>query len=486
MPDAQAFLNLVKEQSKSFFSSVPEGTIIRVLSHLDADGLSSAAIATATLRQSEYPFRLSILPTLDEDAVKERIDEKDTHIIFLDLGSGQLSLLAEKLGDRHILILDHHELDDACDPKDLPSGFFHVNPHLCGFDGNCDISGSGVTYFWSKVMAAPSDLSALALVGAIGDIQENNGFDGLNKHILEDALNDQHIEQKRMLKMYGAHQKPLVRLLANSDLKIPGISSGDATERFLTSLGISTSIGNLPTKLCDLTAGEMEKLAKAIIDKRKSLTKPDDIYWNSYLLRGEEDGTIRRDAREISTLLNACGRLSKPSVGIGLLLCDDKCRQLASVVHTAYKKKIVESIKWYREQEDDQAVQRSENVIAINAGKNVLPTMIGTLASIIANDAKVEAGTYVLSLADAENGMTKVSVRIAGSRDEELESHMKDIDLSGTMKSIIETFGQGQSGGHAMAAGAVIPQGKEQEFLQIAVPELNKRPIMCAPVQKAD
>ena len=50
-----------------------------------------------------------------------------------------------------------------------------VNPHLYGIDGATEVSGSGVAYFAAKAVNAENmDLAPIALVGALGDMQDKN------------------------------------------------------------------------------------------------------------------------------------------------------------------------------------------------------------------------------------------------------------------------------------------------------------------------
>src|SRR3989344_2273127 len=81
---------------------------VRVISHLDADGLSSAAIILKTLRRNENEFILSIVRQLDENIVKELSLENYNYFLFADLGSGFLSIIDRYLNDRKVFVLDHH------------------------------------------------------------------------------------------------------------------------------------------------------------------------------------------------------------------------------------------------------------------------------------------------------------------------------------------------------------------------------------------
>ncbi len=67
-----------------------------------------------------------------------------------------------------------------------------LNPHLYGIDGATDVSGSGVAYFAAKALnPANVDLAPIALVGALGDMQdkyEQRSLKGLNEIIVNDAV----------------------------------------------------------------------------------------------------------------------------------------------------------------------------------------------------------------------------------------------------------------------------------------------------------
>ena len=60
--------NLIKDFTNEF-REIKEP--IKVISHLDADGLTSAAIISKTLKRNDNEFSLSIVRQLDEDKIRE-------------------------------------------------------------------------------------------------------------------------------------------------------------------------------------------------------------------------------------------------------------------------------------------------------------------------------------------------------------------------------------------------------------------------------
>ena len=68
--------------------------LIKVISHYDTDGITSAAIFTRALERWNKKFSLQIVKGLDEQFI-ETLPE-DQILIFLDLASGSLDYLGEK------------------------------------------------------------------------------------------------------------------------------------------------------------------------------------------------------------------------------------------------------------------------------------------------------------------------------------------------------------------------------------------------------
>src|SRR3989344_7501802 len=100
-----SFFDSIKEAS-SQFSKIK--TPIRIISHLDTDGLSSAAILIKTLVKLNKVFSLSIVKQLSINVLNEFKNEEYENYIFLDLGSGHLKEINSVLKSRNIFILDHH------------------------------------------------------------------------------------------------------------------------------------------------------------------------------------------------------------------------------------------------------------------------------------------------------------------------------------------------------------------------------------------
>src|SRR3989338_2192406 len=446
------FLTSIKEAT-NYFSKITKP--IRIISHLDADGLSSASIMVKTLKRLDKIFILSIVKQISPQLLEELKRESYETYLFLDTGSGNLNEINNALKDRTVFILDHHQ------PQDVKTNFFHINPLLFNLDGAKEISGAGVTYLFSKELDERNkDLAYLAILGAIGDTQEGKGFIALNKEILQDAVSSNKVEIKLGLRMFGSQTRPLYKVLEYStDPYIPGITGNEQSAiEFLNEVGIDPN-----RKLIHLTETKLKNLVAAIIIKRMgSEEEPEDVLGNIYLLKDEKEESPTKDLKEFSTLLNSCGRLNKPSLGIGACLNDEKSKKEAISLLMDYKKEIINSLNWFYKNKNSPSIIETPKLVIINAEHNIRDTIIGTVTSMISKSNLYKPGTILISLAHTLDADTKISIRISGYK------IPKDVNLKEILGKITEKLGY-TTGGHTFAAGSVIPQEKEREFIKIAL-----------------
>lgn len=460
MTKYNSFKEHIKEAAARF-KTIDKKETIRVISHLDSDGICAASILINALKHENRKYIISIVQNLDKDIIAKLQAEKYNYYVFTDIGSGQLNTINSLLTNKKVFILDHHSPESEKTEKNIT----HVNPHLFEIDGGKEISGSGVVYFFSKFLTNKILLPHIAIIGAIGDVQEEDGFMNLNNEILEEAIKLKKIKKSRGLRVFGAHTKPLHKILEYcSDPKIPGVSGSESGAiQFLQEIGIESRKGNEWKKIIDLSQDEIKKLTAAIILRRADMENPENILSNRYVLVDEEKGTTFRTVKEFSTLLNACGRMKKPSIGIGVCLDNKSQKKKALKVLADYKKEIVNAIRWYKSNSDK--IIKDNNFIIINAEENIQATVIGTLASIISKSNDLKEGTFILSLARNSKNTTKASLRIMGNGNADLKKIMTEICID------IENS---EAGGHMEAAGAVLPTEKEKEFIDKAVEVLKK------------
>lgn len=405
------------------------------------------------------PYSTTILQQLTEKIMDGFAAENYTHYIFADLGSKHLGMMHEQMKTKKIIVLDHHELP----AKHEYSNIMLASPHLYDLDGGREISASGISFLFSlAVNDKIRSMAPIAIVGAVGDIQENNGFLPLNNEILEMAKAQGLIEVRRGLRCFGANTRPVHKILEYSnDPVIPGVSGSESSAiNFLLQMGINPQNSDGGWKiLSDLTDEEKGRLFAAITMTRTGRDNPEDILGFQYVLCKETE-PIFRDAKEFATLLNACGRLNKASLGIGACLSNQKIQKKALALMQDYRKEIAGSLRWFKDQRGKNGhVIEDKGFIIINAEDNIRSSIIGTLASMLARSGEVAQGTLILSMAQTEADITKVSLRMAGENGE--------VELHKIVQAIVEKVG-GEAGGHMQAAGAMIPTAIEQEFIETA------------------
>ena len=260
--------------------------------------------------------------------------------------------------------------------------------------------------------------------------------------------------------MFGSQTRPLYKVLEYStDPYIPGITGNEQSAiEFLNEVGIDPN-----RKLIHLSETELKNLVAAIIIKRMgSEEEPEDVLGNIYLLKDEKEESPTKDLKEFSTLLNSCGRLNKPSLGIGACLNDEKSKKEAISLLMDYKKEIINSLNWFYKNKNSPSIIETPKLVIINAEQNIRDTIIGTVTSMISKSNLYKPGTILISLAHTLDADTKISIRISGYK------IPKDVNLKEILGKITEKLGY-TTGGHTFAAGSVIPQEKEREFIKIAL-----------------
>src|SRR3989338_2408518 len=368
MDKYENFYEQVRKAAKKF-KEVDKKETVRLISHLDADGISACSIFVKLLNNENRKYVVSIVPQLNKEILSEFALENYKHYVFTDIGCGIISSMKEFLPGRDILILDHHNPEDT----EIPDNITIINPHYSGIDGGKEISGAGVVYYFAKeVDPKIEDIAHIAIIGAVGDIQDEDGFLKLNNEILETAIKKNKIEVKRGLRIFGGHTKPLHKALEYcTDQYIPGVTGSESGAiQFLYDLGIEPKSGSNWKKIIHLNDEEMKKLVTGIIMRRLGEDSPEDVLGNVYILKEEHDESPTKEVKEFATLLNACGRMGKASLGIGACLGDQKIKDKAIRNMSDYKKQIIDAINWYNGNKYSENIIEREGHIIINAKDN--------------------------------------------------------------------------------------------------------------------
>jgi len=447
---------------------------IHIVSHLDADGLAAAGVIGTALARLDATFRIRIERWLDERIVESIIADKPSLVVFSDFGSGDLDVLNSELKGKVIVVLDHHQPVGKADPA-----FVHVNPHLFEIDGSRDVSSAGIAYFVGKALdKANVDLASVAIVGALGDLQdkyEQRGLGGPNALVVEDAQKAGYLKTETDLMFFGRETRPIHKALACTTTPfIAGISGEeDRSLAFLVSLGITPKKGEKWRALRDLAEDEKKRLFNALADYMASRGLAGDVplslRGSVYTLTREEPWTSLRDAREFSVLLNATGRMNKPSLGIAICMGDrGAALEEANAVLEEYRGTITKYLNWLMEPNMGR-IEELGNIYVVRGEGVVDDKIIGTVSSILSTSLKKpEKPVIAYSIVPKEN-LAKISARTIDM------VVRKGLNLGEILRVAAEKC-SGKGGGHNIAAGAQVPINELDAFIK-TVDELVKEQL---------
>ena len=451
------------DESLSFFKDKISDCIkskksISVTTHIDCDGLTSGSIITKALIRAGANCTVRTSKEFSKNVLESfKTDSRDFHVIT-DLGGGFADELDKTLGDNWI-VLDHHQIpDEEIDNQNV------INSWKYGIDGGVDICAGGMAYLASVAIdERNSDLSAIAVVSALGDRQdqgERKSFTGKNFEIANTAKELGLVDIDLDLLLVGRETRPLADALAfTSQPFIEGLTwNRDTCLSLLHSSGVDLKEEGRWRVPAELNEDEkrlvIESITKFAAGKNATEIMSELIGY-TYTFPREDNRSFLRDGREFSTMLNSCGRIDRSGVGMAVCMGDrNKILREAETILTDYRKMIREYMNILSNER--WRISESETCIMVN-GEDIVPeTMTGTISSLIAGSPK-NSGKIVILRTKAEENTIKFSSRKAfGCK--------SDINLSEIMRTGAEKF-EGIGGGHNAAAGAKITKDKLDEFL---------------------
>jgi RecJ-like exonuclease len=457
-----SFLDSAKQAAKAIVETVEDDGLIHVFSHLDADGVAAGGIIGKALLRLDARFRIRITQWIEEK-IFEVLSDRPQLIVFSDLGSGYTDLLREKLADFKIVILDHHQVVG----KDS-TNFVHVNPHLNGIDGARDISGAGVAYFVAKAIDEVNvDSAPVAVVGALGDLQDKYDqrmLGGMNERIVEEAAQAGILTVEKDLIFFGRETRPIHRMLANTTTPfIPGISGEEGNSlAFLKSLNIEPRNGEKWRALRDLSDDEKRRLCTALADYLLSKRLRFDVgalIGHVYVLNREEPWTPLRDAREFAVLLNATGRMDRPSLGVTVCMGNrGPAFEEAVKVLEDYRRAINKYLGWVMEK--PERMREMENIYVVYGENFINDKIVGAISSILSGGLPNPEKPLIAYANVEDQGLAKISARTVDA------IVARGINLGDIMQTAAEKC-DGKGGGHNIAAGAQVPLDKINTFISI-------------------
>ena len=463
-PDLKALMARQASEAANILDLSKRGSRVLVVTHIDADGLSSGSIAFSALARKDVAVSLRALPDLDQRAIDGLKADKFDFYLLTDLGTGLLGALSKAFGDS-FAVIDHHQI-----PAGDSSHSRLVNAWNYGYDGGSEACSATMAYTFAKAVdeKANLDLSALALVGALGDRQDRGperSLGGLNKLALDDAVSQGLVSVSKDLVFFGRETRPVHEAISMSAApSIPGLSGAkDAALASLTNSGFKLKEGGRWRTLGELSEEEKGKVTEVITGFIASSGGGSELLSELvglvYDFEYEDPLTPLRDAREFSSLLNACGRMERTDLGIAICLGDrEGALKEALALVGEYRSKLNKAIQ--KLQAETDKIATNGNVMFVMGEGFIEERMTGSVSSLLASSERYRDKLVIVRTRSGEAEL-KYSSRLG-------DSYAGKVNLGEVMRAAAEGVG-GVGGGHSMAAGAKIPFARREEFTKLVM-----------------
>lgn len=453
---------------KEFFEKVREGADFLkgrddfvVCHHYDADGITSGSIVTKALLRMGKKVKPFGIKQLYSDTITE-IKSIGKNMVFTDFGSSYINELREAFGEGNFMVIDHHQ-------KGSGQYQFHVNPMEFGIEGGSSISSSGIAYLTAKAIDQKNmDLAGIGIVGAVGDMQDfNTGkLVGLNESILmEDGIQNGVLNKKIDLRLYGRISRPLTQFLMYSTSPLLPMLTGNEENciKFLHNNQIPLKEGDSWNSYEDLSPEDKKNLSTALILHLNSYNVPEwkikELIGEVYTLVREEMRSPLRDAKEFSTVLNACGRNKMSSLGLQVCLGDrGEYYGRALGMLADHRKNLAQGIQFVKE----RGLEEMKGFYFFDATTSTIQeSIVGIIAGMLYSSGIIQPNKPIIAFAKAEDGNIKVSGRAT------TELTRRGVNLGKSLKEVCGELSEyAEGGGHVIAAGCRIKIEEQKEFLE--------------------
>jgi len=448
-----------RDIAKILLESIERDANILLVTHHDADGLSAGGLMGRAIYREGGRFTARTFTDLTEEKINQLVSEKFDLNVFLDLGTVFIKNL-RKVFNEDWIVIDHHQLVEDKDHHLL-------NPYLFEISGDFEISGSGLAYLVAKEMNLRNRaLSYLGIVGAVGDRQDvgkGRKLVSLNREVvLKDAEDLGLIETSEDLIFYGRESRPIHEAIASTLTPyIPVISgNSDMALALLTSLNLKLKEGERWRVISELSLEEKKKIVEGLIPYivgagESSEEALSELFGEVYTLVGEGKGTPLRDAREFASLLNACGRMRAPWVGLLIAMGDrEEAYREGRRIYTEYRRSLTNVM-----QELKMRARPLEAGVAVEfiGDGLVWGSMTGAISSLLSSLKEYEEKIVLVRTVD-EDGKYKISIR-RGRRCRKVNVGQL------AFKAATEVGGVG--GGHEGSAGAKVDREVLMKFVKL-------------------
>jgi RecJ-like exonuclease len=319
------------------------------------------------------------------------------------------------------------------------------------------------------------DLSAIAVVSAVADRQDQGdkrSFFGLNAEILKTAQSLGLVSVDIDIILAGRETRTPHEALAYTLFHyIDGLTwNSEACYVLLKNAGIKLKDnGGRWRVLAEFSQEEKSAIVEAVAkfvgssDKRLSEILLDDLIGYVYTLAREDKRSLLRDAREFSTMLNACGRIGRAGVGIALCMGDrNTALSTGEEIMSTYKMTLRNNIstifseKWRLADDGKTTFVNGDGILE--------EAMLGAVSSLLSRSPSFW-GRVLFVRTLTKDGTYKFSSRKC--------LHCKSQANLGVIMRQCSKALNGAGGGHSAAAGCSIPSSALEDFIASIKEETN-------------
>lgn len=411
---------------------------VLLISHYDADGISSAQIIRESLQRAGKEVRTVIFPTLSEEQIAMVRTMQADCVFMADMGASYLDILAGK--DWDIAILEHHRMPPE---TVIPSrrGFVFADPVEFGIDGSKNACASAMSFLFAVAMDPNNrDLAPLAMAGMYGDKQNLGGFRSIDLAIVEAAVEDGSVGRYQNL-AYPTGLTFYQAMMSCPDPYLVGTTGrSDKVNRFVKSCELAMT--DMPNTI---SQERVDAFAEALAARMRRTGVTEEIIKDTFGDRYYSE-RYQMDVGTLSSILDGCGRRGNHEVAF------DACSSLdfteASMESQEYDEKLISMI----DEVSGNVVQMRNIQYFIITEKGFAGNIASAIVRYLGDPEKPVIGVTV------SDGATDISSR---GTDHQLSM---GLSLSDAMRDVCGSVG-GQGGGHVIAAGGTIPKGSEEGFL---------------------
>ncbi len=411
---------------------VREAPDIRIIAHYDGDGTSAAIILARVLEKLGKLYHISFIKSLDGESFTKRIVEEDTFTIIVDAGSDQIKNLPDR---DNVIILDHHFYSDS-DAKAI-----NINARKYGYNGTTEACGATMAFLFAITVDSENrDLLPFMISGAIADKQDLGGFQGLNQTLIDHY--SYLLKKERTINLEGG--SIVEGIVYSTDPFFKDLTGNrEKTTSFLQKIGIDPEKSPL-----ELTEDEKRILSKKLALRLIAQGVGTDAltYLEADIMRFEG---IEFTSKELASIIDGNSKIDSNATAVQYFLGDHSVRKELLDNWRIFKTKLIDY------------TYRSLGQIFHEDFVNYFYAPESEMAGAI-------CGLLMLYLAPQNKPLVGFNV---GQSDTKVSSRAtrrmvrKTLNLAKVLENAAKEVG-GSGGGHDIAAGAVIPKGKEKLFIE--------------------